>query len=85
MENITLKTIELIDKYFSAPENELALSLIMDECGNNLPFFEQAGPKDLERVRFAAIKFSDGDIDRLTTIVQLLGIRSDSNPDLWPF
>ena len=71
MENITLMTIELIDKYFAPHERELALSLLMEECGNNLPSLEQADPTDLERVRWAAIKFSDGDIDRLLSAIEL--------------
>ena len=56
MENVTFKTIELTDKYFAASEREPALSLIMEVCENNLPFFKLASLTDLERVRFAVIK-----------------------------
>ena len=37
-----------------------AQALLVEECGANLPFQESATPEELERVRFAALKLSEG-------------------------
>ncbi len=42
----------------------------MNDCGNNLPFFEDADEYGLERVRFAVIKLSRGNIKKLEEWVQ---------------
>lgn len=39
--------------------------LIVEECSNNLPFLKDYDPARLERFRFAALKLSDGNIDKL--------------------
>jgi hypothetical protein len=47
--------------------------LLVEECGSNLPFFDQtqAGNPDLERIRTAALKLSQGTIDGLREAVGL--------------
>jgi hypothetical protein len=66
-----LETIELVDKYFCISEKELAVSLLAEECGNNLPFCERTSPTGLERIRFAVIKLSSGNINKLKSAIEL--------------
>ncbi len=45
--------------------------LMAEECGQNLPFMKAADERSLERVRFAILKISQGDPDRLLEAVAL--------------
>lgn len=63
--DITVKTIEVIRKCFPADKEEL----LINECGNNLPFEEECDSEELERIHFAAIKASNGDIEQLKSVV----------------
>jgi hypothetical protein len=45
--------------------------LLVEECGRNLPFCESSTPEGLERVRFGALKLSEGRIDLLCDAIQL--------------
>jgi hypothetical protein len=51
-----------------------AIRLLVEECGNNLPFCEHSNERDLERFRFAALKLSGGDLSRLRDAVELAKI-----------
>jgi len=50
---------------FSPEEQYLVRLLLQDECGDNLPLLGAADSAAVERVRFAALKFSGGSMDRL--------------------
>jgi len=54
---------------FVADEQEAAIRLLEEECGVNLPFCESATPESAERIRFAALKLSRGDLDELRSMV----------------
>ena len=56
---------------FAEAERERAARLLITDCGNNLPFYERADEKDLERVRFAALKLSNGDLVELEAAIRL--------------
>ena len=43
----------------------------MTGCGDNLPGSGLDTPESLDRIRFAALKISGGDLDRLTQAVEL--------------
>jgi len=45
--------------------------LLLKQCGNNLPFLEKLNEIELERFRFAALKLSAGNIDKLKEAVAL--------------
>ena len=45
--------------------------MLVAECGHNLPFLEDADMIDLERFRFAALKLSEGKMDKPLDAVQL--------------
>lgn len=64
----TTRRLELL----FAPENrEQARQLLISEYGSNLPLIRDRTPTGLERVRFAALKVSDGRIDKLREAVEL--------------
>jgi len=44
--------------------------LLESHCGRNLPFCEAATPESSERIRFAALKVSDGVVGKLRTAVE---------------
>ena len=75
MENITLKTEQLINRYFTADEKKLVISLLIDECGHNMATLPTGNSKDiaafLERIRFAALKLSDGDLTNFERAIEL--------------
>jgi hypothetical protein len=45
--------------------------LLLHQCGNNLPFCEKSDEFQLERLRFAALKLSAGNIDKLKDAIRL--------------
>jgi hypothetical protein len=65
------RTKQLLAKLFHPSEQEYAAVLLVKRCGDNLPFFETATPEKLERVRFAVLKLSEGDLDQMREVVQL--------------
>lgn len=49
-----------------APADRAAVEkLLVEECGNNLPFLNELDQFQLERFRFAAMKLSRGRVDDL--------------------
>jgi hypothetical protein len=48
-----------------------ASKLLIEQCGNNLPFCRSDDEFKLERIRFAALKCSAGDIAKLKRAVEL--------------
>lgn len=45
--------------------------LLEIECGATIPFCEENSPEDMERIRFAALKVSGGNIDKLYEAIAL--------------
>ena len=45
--------------------------LLAEECGENLPLVGSTKPTLLERIRFAAIKMSEGDLTKLQTAIRV--------------
>lgn len=64
----TRKRVALL---FKPEEQEAACALLQDECGNNLPFMEDKDKIEMERLRFAAIKLSNGELNKLLNAVIL--------------
>ena len=54
-----------------ASEQEAAAVLLVERCGSNLPFFEAATAEGLERVRFAVLKLSKGNLVQMRECVRL--------------
>lgn len=70
MTSLTPKTIALIRSIFPDQSQDVQ-HILEDECGQNLPLCKDSTPKSLERIRFAALKVSDGNVDRLLEAVSL--------------
>jgi hypothetical protein len=67
---LTSGTKQRIAAMFVEGEQAEAEQLLVEECGANLPFVSNSA-SDLERIRFAALKVSDGDLDRLYEAIEL--------------
>ncbi|MDE3201486.1 MAG: hypothetical protein KGN79_11260 [Acidobacteriota bacterium] len=56
---------------FKAEERAFASELLASDCGNNLPFCANSTPSELDRIRCAALKLSEGEIAKLKKAVVL--------------
>lgn len=59
---------------FRGEECDQAEKVLVDECGDNLPFIESNDESGIERLRFAALKVSEGKIGKLKEAVDLAKI-----------
>jgi hypothetical protein len=65
------RTRQLVEKIFSPKQLDEAAQWLEDECGNNIPFCENYDEFQMERIRFAAIKWSEGNIRKLLEAIDL--------------
>ncbi len=65
------ETERCIQAYFPPEGRAEVAKLLLHECGNNLPFLEKLDEFELERVRFAALKLSRGNLDWLKEAINL--------------
>ena len=56
---------------FSGDDYTLARELLVQECADILPFSCGATPESLQRIRYACLKLSSGDVERLEEAVTL--------------
>ena len=71
MQALSEETWELVRLLF-APEDQAEVGqLLISECGNNLPFYEDADEYKLEQVRYAVLKLSKGNLDQLYSAIDL--------------
>jgi hypothetical protein len=68
---LTQRTKELINSIFNNEDQQAVAELLISECADNLPFCSNSTPKSIERLRFAVIKLSYGNVDRLFEALQL--------------
>lgn len=56
----------------SFPRKELAEArrILREQCGNNLPFCQHSDSFQMERLRFAVLKLSEGDKDKFHRAVR---------------
>jgi hypothetical protein len=54
-----------VEAVFAPDTRDRVRRLLEEECADNLPFCERLDPFGLERLRFAVLKLSAGDVDRL--------------------
>lgn len=73
MKGLSKTTWQVIQKLFPPENHEEAGQILVSECGTNLPFlsFFSKNKYGLERIRFAVLKISRGDMDRLRSAVKL--------------
>ena len=63
MTPLTARTQRLVRMIFPQSSSEVE-TLLAKECGQNLPFCENSTPESLERIRFAVLKLSNGDLTK---------------------
>ena len=64
-------TLARVEALFSESERDQVIKILEDQCGSNLPFFENITPESSERIRFAALKLSCGEITKLQRAVDI--------------
>ena len=64
-------TKQLIDSLFSPTEVAEAAQWVEQECGNNLPFCKEYDEFKMERIRFAALKLSNGNVLKLLKAIDM--------------
>jgi hypothetical protein len=69
-------TARIIEKLFAAAERDEARELLEVGCGTNLPLMGKGGDRDelLRRIRLAALKIGNGNLDRMKEAVRLAQI-----------
>lgn len=65
------ETRKRMEHLFAGEDRARAEELLVEECGDNLPFCEQQDEHGLERIRFAALKRSGGTLEGLLAAVVL--------------
>lgn len=70
MTGLSEQTREIVRRLFPPELQAQACDILLKECGNNLPFSEAEDERGLERVRFAALKLSEGDLSQLRSTVE---------------
>jgi hypothetical protein len=70
MQELSERTRAIIRKMFPAEQHEEIAWWLEAACGNNLPFFGDLDAVGLERIRFAVLKLSSGDLQALLRAVQ---------------
>jgi hypothetical protein len=71
MTSLSPATWEIIQWFFPSDQWEEAGRILAEQCGQNLPLLEKKDAVGLERVRFAALKLSQGDMQLLRKSVEL--------------
>ena len=68
---LTDKTSKILNIFFSGDEKIIVTNMLKNKCGNNLPFCETFTPNQVERIRLAIIKLSEGQLERVHSAVEL--------------
>jgi hypothetical protein len=71
---LSFETTRRLEQVFPPQLRADAALLLAGECGWNLPFCENATPTSLERIRFAALKLSNGTMSGLLAAIQVAQI-----------
>ena len=66
---VSPRTKQLVEKIFGPKRVDEAVQWLEDECGNNLPSCDKADEYEMERIRFAVLKLSKGDIRKLLAAI----------------
>ena len=60
-----------IESMFAPNDREAVRRMLIEECGNNLPFCEDLDAAALDRCRFAVLKLSGADLENLSKAIAL--------------
>ena len=62
---LSMETLRRLHALFSVEEREAAAKLLIERCGDGLPLTGSADENFWERIRFAVLKLSAGDLKKL--------------------
>ena len=66
------KTRQLVNLYFpDEGDSNIVSQLLTTECGSNIPLCNSHSPEDMERIRFAVLKQTNGDISKFDLVLNL--------------
>ncbi|MAE67902.1 MAG: hypothetical protein CMJ18_26920 [Phycisphaeraceae bacterium] len=65
------RTTSRLRALFADEDRAEAERLLVEDCGDNLPFCEGSNASSLERIRFAVLKLSDGELPKLIEAIVL--------------
>jgi hypothetical protein len=65
------ETQRRLEALFRGPACPIAAELLLTQCGANLPLWRRMDPEGLERIRFAVLKLSKGDVSELWRAVDI--------------
>ena len=68
---LTAETERRIDWLFPEERRGAVRKLLLEQCGNNLPFRDKMDSLAMDRFRFAALKLSAGDWAKLLKAIEL--------------
>jgi len=66
---LTDRTIRLVERLFDADDAARAQRMLAEECGTTLPFCDTLDAAGLERIRFAVLMLSEGDLEKLRAMI----------------
>ena len=64
------ETRKRLERLFQGPAGQLATDLLVQQCADNLPLWVNTDERGLERIRFAVLKLSHGDLAELERAVR---------------
>jgi hypothetical protein len=71
---LTNATVLRIARMFPLVDQDLVSTLLIEECGDNLPLLKPADSAAIERIRFAVLKLSGGDLNALQRAIDLVQV-----------
>jgi len=71
MEGLSSRTWQLVKFLFKPEEQESAGKMLVEECGQNLPFMKEADESQLERIRVAVLRIGIGDMAETRKAIDL--------------
>jgi hypothetical protein len=60
-----------LEALFDGAARETAVTLLIERCGSNLPLWSNPSAHGLERIRFAVLKLSAGDLAELERAIEI--------------
>src|SRR5947207_90841 len=67
---LSIETRRRLDALFPPEKREVAAKLLTEHCGESLPLTDRANVDFWDRIRFAVLKSSNGDLRRLEREVE---------------
>jgi hypothetical protein len=68
---LSSRTKQLVEHLFDSKQAAEAAQWLEEECGNKLPFCRDNDEYKMERIRFAVLKLSQGDLTKLLRAIDL--------------